>query len=275
MIRKMRQKVFRRYPALQCVVHDLRRYGRSFISLAQHRADVVFVPILGMHRSGTSCVSSILAANGLFLGDDLIEANEANPKGFFESDEAIRINDLLLNRFGRGYLDPPEFTPYFARPRFQRAKKFLLNLSRDHKFVGWKDPRTTVTWPAWHELLRKNRYQIVACFRHPKRVAASLLKIYSDLDEASAIGVWLNYNRRLIGYTDPIIWVNFDAPLADQIPGVCSAIGMPFDPHTLERFDDQLVRNQSTMESTGNDEADATYQWLLNVWQKQQQGSVG
>ena len=48
--------------------------------------------ILGSGRSGTSMLAGTLSAAGYYIGDCLIEANEANPKGFFEDYEVNAIN---------------------------------------------------------------------------------------------------------------------------------------------------------------------------------------
>ena len=104
---------------------DWRRYGRVSAPLGLKRPGVLFVPIVGMHRSGTSCVTGILERNGLHLSGDLIDPNPFNPEGFWESREVIRINDLTLSRYGYPYMDPEGVVPSFPRPILRRAERYL------------------------------------------------------------------------------------------------------------------------------------------------------
>jgi hypothetical protein len=42
------------------------------------------IVVTGMHRSGTSLSASILAALGVAMGEQLLPADAANPRGYFE-----------------------------------------------------------------------------------------------------------------------------------------------------------------------------------------------
>ena len=55
------------------------------------------VVILGMHRSGTSLVTSSLPLLGFPVGDNLMLGNEDNPRGFFEDLDVVSLNDDLLS----------------------------------------------------------------------------------------------------------------------------------------------------------------------------------
>lgn len=54
--------------------------------------------VLGMHRSGTSALIGVLGLLGADLPQDLMPPTTANPRGYFESMKAYRLNDALLNR---------------------------------------------------------------------------------------------------------------------------------------------------------------------------------
>src|SRR5690242_13974954 len=55
------------------------------------------VVILGMHRSGTSCLTRILNHAGLQLGDKLLSASVPdNLLGHWENRSALDINDRIL-----------------------------------------------------------------------------------------------------------------------------------------------------------------------------------
>ena len=66
--------------------------------------EVIF--ILGMARSGTSALTKVLALCGGALPGSLKEANEANPKGFWEPLEAAKLNDGFLSRHDSTFSDP-------------------------------------------------------------------------------------------------------------------------------------------------------------------------
>jgi hypothetical protein len=59
-----------------------------------------FVFILGMHRSGTSCLAGSLERCGLFLGD-VSRSNVSNPRGTHELSEVRRAHGQ------RRFLAPP------------------------------------------------------------------------------------------------------------------------------------------------------------------------
>ena len=58
--------------------------------------------VLGMHRSGTSAVTRLLNMAGAYFGPEgsATEANEENPKGFWERKDVRRVCDGLLKDAG-------------------------------------------------------------------------------------------------------------------------------------------------------------------------------
>ena len=52
--------------------------------------------VLGMHRSGTSCLVQILKACGMHFDDAGCQPLPNNMEGFGESQEALAINDMIL-----------------------------------------------------------------------------------------------------------------------------------------------------------------------------------
>ena len=54
------------------------------------------VVVLGMHRSGTSAITRGLEVLGVNLGDNLYPAAIDNPKGFWEDNDFLGINEELL-----------------------------------------------------------------------------------------------------------------------------------------------------------------------------------
>lgn len=61
--------------------------------------------VVGMHRSGTSLLASILQAIGVSLPGPLIEADVHNPYGYFEHRKIVEFQEKLLIDLGRWW--PP------------------------------------------------------------------------------------------------------------------------------------------------------------------------
>ena len=137
--------------------------------------------IVGMHRSGTSAVAGSLAQLGMPLGRRLIAAGEDNPKGYFEHEEAVRLNDALLNGLDRSW-DDPRYMPdgWMHSPAAEDARAAIGRLLA-HDFSGvelfaLKDPRMCRLLPLWLEVLRAADVEprVLLVVRHPFEVAASL-----------------------------------------------------------------------------------------------------
>ena len=65
------------------------------------------VCILGMHRSGTSCLAGSLEEAGLYLGD-VITNTPHNLKGTRENRRIFTLHDGILGRCGGTWQHPPE-----------------------------------------------------------------------------------------------------------------------------------------------------------------------
>ncbi len=65
--------------------------------------------VLGMHRSGTSAISGGIANMGVEFGDHLMPAAPDNPRGFWENEGVVEINDKLLDIAGMNWSSVLEF----------------------------------------------------------------------------------------------------------------------------------------------------------------------
>jgi len=145
------------------------------------------VIILGMHRSGTSLVTRLAEALGLFVGWRKDEYHEAP---FFQ-----RINQWLLTQSGGSWDNPAPFryllenTTVRARATHYIACSLLesphliefLGLAKYLRYRsayaldirwGWKDPRNTFTLPIWLDLFPGAK--VIYIQRQSEEVAASL-----------------------------------------------------------------------------------------------------
>jgi GT2 family glycosyltransferase len=156
--------------------------------------------IAGAHRSGTSMLTRLLHACGLYLGEksELMPSQADNPDGFWEHLGFVALNDELLNALGGAWDLPPKADETFTRPELEplRLKAQLLIESFDSAHVwGWKDPRNSLTLQFWQDLLPALKTLIIV--RNPLEVAYSM-KERNGTSYAFGLRLWEIYNRRLI-----------------------------------------------------------------------------
>lgn len=176
------------------------------------------IAILGMHRSGTSCLAGSLQGKGLFLGDVAVW-NEHNRKGNRENESIADLNEAVLNYSGGSWHQPP------ARIRWNRAQARTRNAivaqyeTPAHAVWGFKDTRVTLTLPFWQEAIPAMEY--AGTYRHPLLVAQSLHR-RDKMPVDYALNVWCEYNERLLEIyrrrSFPII--SFDVDQVDYLAGI-------------------------------------------------------
>ncbi len=134
--------------------------------------------VLGMHRSGTSTVTRLINLMGAHAGheDDLIAANDENPKGFWERQDVIDCNDALLAHHGCHWHDlsgwPLHGDETDAAPPESLQETMQTILARLDEPAVIKDPRLCHTLPYW--LPHLNHPVFVVVHRDPLEVARSL-----------------------------------------------------------------------------------------------------
>jgi hypothetical protein len=155
--------------------------------------------ILGSGRSGTSMLAGSLSSSGYYMGDCLIEANEANPKGFFEDYEVNAINEELLTpmtatfEYGWRWLASVDIGTAILSASWLDER--ITTLTSKTPFC-FKDPRFCYTLPAWRPFLSDTVFLCI--FREPVRTANSIVtecrksKYLSEfpMDFPCAIDVW-------------------------------------------------------------------------------------
>ena len=169
------------------------------------------VCVLGMHRSGTSCLAGSLQAAGI-SGGRVIEYATDNPKGNRENQAIMSLNDQVLACNNGTWDHPPKRLEYFPEHQQQRDK---LIEELDSQFSVWmfKDPRTVLTLSFWQEGI--SNLQLIGTFRHPLKVAMSLYKRQGiSLPLREGIGLWIHYNRLIVKAFNrtPFPLICFDLP---------------------------------------------------------------
>jgi len=132
------------------------------------------IPVIGMHRSGTSLVASLLQALGVHMGDDLLSSSRHNPHGHFEDRDFYDLNELVLHEAGGDWKNPPGPRAIVEAGRRLGPQMENQVIAKQRGLWGWKDPRNCLTMPLYHRHLEDPRYVVVR--RDPSDVVSSLEK---------------------------------------------------------------------------------------------------
>lgn len=180
--------------------------------------------VLGMHRSGTSALTGVLAMAGADPGPSLIPGvADVNPKGFWEHEEIVAIHERLLTALGSSWDDcrplPGNWWERSDMADFRR--ELVAVVQRD--FSGsplWvmKDPRQCRLLPLWLDIFREIDVapHFVLCLRPPQEVADSL-KARDGIPEEMAGLAWLMHLIESERWTrnTPRVTVTYAQLLAD------------------------------------------------------------
>jgi hypothetical protein len=135
--------------------------------------------VLGM-RSGSSLATRALALLGADAGPEaqlMPGISGDNPKGFWEQQPLVDLNEDLLAALGGPWWDPPPLPDgWHEDPRLdwfrERARGLVAELFPEGGLWVWKDPRAALTLPLWQDAIEPMRYLVTA--RSPADVASSL-----------------------------------------------------------------------------------------------------
>src|SRR5476651_96674 len=139
--------------------------------------------ISGMHRGGTSSVASVVHMLGATLPANLMTTMPDNPRGFFESQKIMVLNDQILAECGTSWDDWRCIdNDWSGNPRFpkylEEASNLLTGEYGDSELIVLKDPRFSKILPFWVLALENAKFRVchIIPIRHPDEVAASLFK---------------------------------------------------------------------------------------------------
>jgi hypothetical protein len=206
------------------------------------------VIIIGMHRSGTTYLTSLLHNSGIFMGNDQGGTNESL---FFQ-----RINRQLINSNNLSW-DKPGIPSDYSKVRWNYYRYYTKyagifsnqsnfeKVGYAHNFKdtfglmarkpwGWKDPRNTFTLPYWLRYFPKAK--IIHIYRNGMDVAISLFvrnrrvdpsnSFYSEVMEnkLSGIDIWEQYVAQCESYKAQMGGRMLTIQFEDLIAGNASTI---------------------------------------------------
>lgn len=221
--------------------------------------------VLGMHRSGTSCLTHLLETAGLKTGGIVRRSNPNNLMGMFEHPGVRDVNLDILRQLGGSWDQPPEqvFISELDPRKPRRALEEFKSVPR------WlvKDPRMLLTLDAWLPHLKK--YQLIGSYRHPLAVSESLNQ-RNNIPIDKGVRLWLHYNRRLVDYhrRDAFPLIHFGCDPNDyekSIEKLRKQLGLRPGTSTDSGFDPELIHHggQNTEIRDFGNEVGEVFNYLL------------
>ncbi|EFM09141.1 glycosyl transferase family 2 [Paenibacillus curdlanolyticus YK9] len=207
----------------------------------------VVICVLGMHRSGTSAITRAINIAGAYVGEsnELVQPLVDNPKGFWEYQEFVDINDRVLNQLDSAW-DTVDVFPdkWWTREEIvsikEEIKSIISDKFMDNRLWVFKDPRTCILLPLWKEVFSElqMKAKFVLSIRNPLDVYASLHK-RDGYSESKSIGLWAHYTASAIHWTasDERLFVQYDAFLDHPVPymqRLCRFIGSEMEYERME-----------------------------------------
>jgi hypothetical protein len=223
------------------------------------------VAVLGMHRSGTSCLTGSLQTAGLFLGD-CHTWNKHNEKGNRENQKFVDLHDAILAANG-GAWDAPPANVIWQDEHVVWAKELLVAHAGEPNF-GFKDPRALLVIDGWKGLYPN--IEFIGIYRHPNAVAKSLGKRSSIMTREKSLELWYAYNSIL--YREykknpfPILCFDDDeAVLDEKIVRAASQMGLTRESDDQKFYTSELRHNDGSGEDALPENVGQLYRNLKNV----------
>lgn len=234
--------------------------------------------ILGMHRSGTSAVTGTINRMGLDIGSDLMPITQDNPKGYYENNKVLKLNEKILIEnnsswdnchFKISKIPKEKIAPYVAE-----AKKILTEEFRYSEQFCIKDPRNCITFPIWEQASLELKYtiKIIIPHRNPIEVANSLKKRDSFSFEKS-LTLWCHHFLSAEHFSRPYkrIFLSFNELLNDTkktVKTLNDFIGIESkgkETKQIESFLDVNIKNNNLSIENITDETPSFLQKLFRL----------
>ncbi|MGK0420582.1 MAG: hypothetical protein ACJAT9_000240 [Polaribacter sp.] len=224
-----------------------------------------FFLIVGMHRSGTSCLTGSLERCGIFLGN-VQRRNKHNKKGNFELKAIYEIHDQILNLNNSSWHQPPQKNIILQTYHEQKLEVFIEELKKKNP-TGLKDPRTLLLLDEWKRVLNKD-FQLIGSFRHPMAVAQSLEK-RNGFSIEKGLQLWYNYNQVMIEEhkKQPFPIIHYDLSnkkiYVDKIITLANLFGLKPQKRKLNWFVSEKLEHHQTYDYELPKHCKKAYDYLL------------
>jgi Sulfotransferase family len=176
------------------------------------------IVVLGMHRSGTSCMGELLAAMGAYFGPREMgtSGNVENPHGLFERRDLRHLCHFMLQRARAEWWATSNFSPdRLSAAALSQLDAMLAPMLTDldaHEPWFVKEPRLCILLP----MLRARLGEIVAVcmWRDPVEVAESL-RTRDAIPIEFGLALWERYVRASFAAGVPSAMVSYNQLVAE------------------------------------------------------------
>ncbi|WMJ72091.1 glycosyltransferase [Cytophagaceae bacterium ABcell3] len=181
-------------------------------------SDKKTVIVLGMHRSGTLAISTVLEKLGIHpsLKNQISESNDNTLNSFEKRDDIGKINDLILEEINCNWFSISNYSPEkFDSEISEKTKGYIKNLvkktySETHTDFYLSDPRFCLTGKVWEKYLSFTAYIFV--YRNPIEVA-QLLREKNRFSLDFSLALWEKYVKSGVTQIDnqPYLLVDYNS----------------------------------------------------------------
>ncbi len=180
-----------------------------------------------MHRSGTSAFARSVVELGANPGNNLMPETEDNPKGYWEDQDVVNLNEQILKSFNMSWhsLDNPIINRFetllhlYEEKFIKNAIDILENNFTLSNTIVIKDPRISVLLPFWKNVFQRVGAEVkyVLAVRNPLETSKSLLK-RNQMEMEQGIKLWTYYNFMLLkSVKEKVLISSFDSLLVNPI----------------------------------------------------------
>jgi len=158
------------------------------------------VVVLGVHRSGTSAITSGLKVIGADFGSNLQSAMPGvNEKGFFEDNDIVSINEEILRVLSHEWhtlspVTPDQLSSGIISNIKTKAVELMHEKTHSISTLAIKDPRMARLLPFWKDVFKEIAIDVsyVIVIRNPLSVAKSLYK-RDHFEKEKSYYLWLEH----------------------------------------------------------------------------------
>lgn len=157
--------------------------------------------VLGMHRSGTSCVTGNFHSMGAYfsLDKNAMPKTLDNPKGYFERMDALDLNDSALSKSCATWwkVSKLDLSSISTIDLVNIKEKYQLILKELNEEAFWivKDPRLCLVFPLLEDLFDNPIF--IHVYRNPIEVALSLNR-RDRFPMSFGLALWEFYNKKAL-----------------------------------------------------------------------------
>lgn len=236
------------------------------------------VIVLGMHRAGTSLVSSLLVRLGYEVPGEAVPRDLDNRRGYFEPREIVELHDELLHGLGRSWGDRRPMAAGAlgnggVEATVARIREVVRREMAGRRRWVLKDPRMCRLIPLWKPILVAEGlpFRILHVVRSPLAVAESL-RVRNGFGRAKSLLLWLRHNLEAEAATrgEARNFLRFEEIVAagtqptERLRETCADLGIGWD--RARKAIDEIVDPSLIHQPPGNESGLGTYPWVEEAY---------